>query len=137
MPSSSGVACMFFRYCKLPSSRFSSPFLGLFLSGTTFVYYFYFFYWEQYLYCVQFFVAVVIPCVSGNAAAIRLYSGILLVLQFFFFHWHCLPLMKPAVSEPCGRPSAVTLKLEAVSDSVSGDVCHILPKPSFVFSLMP
>lgn len=48
-----------------------------------------------------------------------------------------LLLMKPAVSEPRGRPSAIVLKLEALSGSVSGPVCQIPPEPSFVFCLMP
>lgn len=109
--------------------------LGVVLAGTTFLCFF--FYWGRYLYCVQLIVAVVTPCVSGNAAAFRLYSGILLVLRFFFFHWHYLLPLKPAVSEPHSRPSAITLKLEAVSDSASGPMCQTPPEPSFVFCLMP
>lgn len=46
-------------------------------------------------------------------------------------------LIKPAVSEPGVRPSAITLKLEAISDSVSGPARQIPLEPPFVFFLMP
>lgn len=45
--------------------------------------------------------------------------------------------MKPALSEPLGRPSTIALKLEVVSGSVSRAMCQIPPKPSFVFCLTP
>jgi len=85
------------------------------------------------LYCVQFIAAVVTPRVSGSAAAFRLCSGILSALQFAVSL--VLLLMKPAVSQPHGRPLAIALQLEAVSGSVRGPACQIPPKPSFLFCL--
>lgn len=108
MLSSDEIVCrFFFRYCKLPPSRLSSPFLGQWggsRGGSTWhnTCLFTFYWGRRYLYCVQFIAAVVTPCVSGSAAAFRLYSGILLALRFSLFHWHYSWWNQPLVSLAAG-----------------------------------
>lgn len=46
-------------------------------------------------------------------------------------------LIKPAVSEPGVRPCAITLRLEAIPDSVSRPARQIPLQPSFIFFMMP